>query len=171
MDNSHQSRPAEQQRRGLANAVVNVSFFAATYYAIDLQFLNTLAEYMDFQTRLVSPADGLDYGYMVSGGGGGTDRRCGDSRSDTNASMDSFVAQEEDGTFTGALGDLLAHRTDIIANAFFIKDYGSDELRFSSALAIDRLCIVVRTAERVCGGGGGVLFYRFNYVFLEEIRT
>lgn len=52
-------------------------------------------------------------------------------------------------TFTGALGDLLARRTDIIANPFFIKDYGSSELRFTSALYMDRLCIVVRAAEMV----------------------
>lgn len=56
---------------------------------------------------------------------------------------------DTDDSFTGALGDLLAHRTDIIANAYFIKDYGSSEVRFTSALYMDRLCIVVRAAELV----------------------
>lgn len=49
--------------------------------------------------------------------------------------------------FTGALGDLLAGRTDIIGNMFFQRDYGSRRLRFTAAIFVDRLCIVMRAAE------------------------
>lgn len=71
-------------------------------------------------------------------------------------------------TFTGALGDLLSGRTDLIMNTFFIKDYGSDRLRFTVQVYVDRLCIVVRAAELVSWGGGGNSPTRFRLFVIRE---
>jgi hypothetical protein len=59
--------------------------------------------------------------------------------------------QLDNGSFSGALGDLIAKRADFMANACFVKDYLTDNrLEFTNAINDDKLCIVVRTAALVC---------------------
>lgn len=55
------------------------------------------------------------------------------------------------GSFNGALGDLINRRADFMANACFLKDYLTDNrLEFTNAINDDKLCIVVKTAALVC---------------------
>lgn len=58
--------------------------------------------------------------------------------------------QEENGSFNGALGDVLYKRTEFIVNAIFIKDYETRDLEFSTYVYHDKLCVVVRSADMVC---------------------
>lgn len=60
-----------------------------------------------------------------------------------------FQCQQENGLFLGALGDLLYQRTEFIMNAFFIKDYETRDLQFTSAVYGDEMCVVVRSADLV----------------------
>ena len=55
------------------------------------------------------------------------------------------------GSFNGALGDLISRRADFMANACFLKDYLTDNrLEFTNSINDDKLCIVVKTAALVC---------------------
>ena len=59
--------------------------------------------------------------------------------------------QMPNGSFNGALGDLINRRADFMANACFLKDYLTDNrLEFTNAINNDKLCIVVQTAALVC---------------------
>lgn len=58
--------------------------------------------------------------------------------------------QEENGRFNGALGDVIYGRTEFTMNAFFVKDYETRDLEFSTAVNDDKLCVVVRSADLVC---------------------
>jgi hypothetical protein len=61
--------------------------------------------------------------------------------------------QLDNGSFSGALGDLINKRADFMSNACFVKDYLTDNrLEFTNAINDDKLCIVVRTAALVCMG-------------------
>lgn len=60
-----------------------------------------------------------------------------------------MAEQQQNGFYTGALGDLLYQRTEFIMNAFFIKDYETRDLQFTSAVYGDEMCVVVRTADLV----------------------
>lgn len=104
------------------------------YYGVDIEILRVLAQSLNFRPRLVEPTDRLAYGYKK-------ERRKKSGRS--------TVDDDDDTSFTGALGDLLSNRTDMILNGFFIKNYGSRRLRFTVGLYSDRLCFVVRAAEMV----------------------
>lgn len=52
-----------------------------------------------------------------------------------------FQWQQENGSYAGALGDLLYQRTEFIMNAFFIKDYETRDLQFTSAVYNDEMCV------------------------------
>lgn len=58
-------------------------------------------------------------------------------------------SQEENGTFNGGIGDIIYRRADFSVNGYFIKDYLSRELEFSAPSYNDKLCIIVRSADRV----------------------
>lgn len=60
-----------------------------------------------------------------------------------------MAEQLQNGSYAGALGDLLYQRTEFIMNAFFIKDYETRDLQFTSAVYGDEMCVVVRTADLV----------------------
>lgn len=57
--------------------------------------------------------------------------------------------KEPDGKFNGALGDVIYKRTEFTMNNFFVKDYETRLLEFSSSVFDDKLCIIVRTADLV----------------------
>lgn len=59
------------------------------------------------------------------------------------------ISQEENGTFNGGIGDIIYRRADFTVNGFFIKDYLTRELEFSAPSYNDKLCIIVRSADRV----------------------
>ncbi|KAG4074351.1 hypothetical protein HA402_008760 [Bradysia odoriphaga] len=53
------------------------------------------------------------------------------------------------GTFTGALGRLLTNKSDIGMTLFFIRDYGTTDIQFTTPIHQDQLCLVVRKAQRI----------------------
>ncbi|XP_037030197.1 uncharacterized protein LOC119070021 [Bradysia coprophila] len=53
------------------------------------------------------------------------------------------------GTFTGALGRLLTNKSDIGMTLFFIRDYGTRDIEFTTPIYQDQLCVVVRKAHRI----------------------
>jgi hypothetical protein len=57
----------------------------------------------------------------------------------------------ENGSFNGALGDIINKKAQLMANTVFVKDYLTNNLlEFTNAITDDKLCIVVQTAPRVC---------------------
>jgi hypothetical protein len=58
--------------------------------------------------------------------------------------------QQEDGSFNGALGDIINKRADFIINGCFVKDYLTNLLEFTVSISDDKLCIVTKTAAPVC---------------------
>lgn len=59
------------------------------------------------------------------------------------------ILQRPDGTFNGALGDIISKKADFIVNGCFVKDYETRLLEFTTAINDDKLCIVVQTASLV----------------------
>lgn len=60
-----------------------------------------------------------------------------------------YQRQQADGTFNGALGDIMNRRADFIVNGCFIKDYLTNLLEFTTPINDDKLCIVTKTAALV----------------------
>ncbi|XP_063702530.1 glutamate receptor ionotropic, delta-2-like [Culicoides brevitarsis] len=60
-----------------------------------------------------------------------------------------FGSQLPNGSFSGAIGRISRRETDFAMVGFFIKDYGTPELDFSTPLYSDQLCVVVKKAERI----------------------
>lgn len=57
--------------------------------------------------------------------------------------------QLDNGTFVGTLGDLLYNRADLCVNGFFVKDYESERLLFTTSILDDKICVAVKTPELV----------------------
>ncbi|XP_053699343.1 uncharacterized protein LOC128746319 [Sabethes cyaneus] len=53
------------------------------------------------------------------------------------------------GTFDGVIGRLMRHKSDVSFVGFFIKDYFSREIEFTSGVYTDELCCLVKKASRV----------------------
>ncbi|XP_055591638.1 uncharacterized protein LOC129743594 [Uranotaenia lowii] len=53
------------------------------------------------------------------------------------------------GTFSGSIGRLGRHESDIAVVGFFIKDYFSRDIEFTSAVYTDELCCMVKKASRI----------------------
>lgn len=89
------------------------------YTGVDAQVIELMAKYINFSPKTVSPSDGTSFGY-----------------------------KEFDGTFTGALGDLLYNGALIAGNSRFIKDYMTNEIEFLSPPAYeDSLCVIVAKSK------------------------
>ncbi|GFG28556.1 hypothetical protein Cfor_10698 [Coptotermes formosanus] len=91
-----------------------------TYTGMDASLLYSLAAYLNFTPIIRHTSDGEEYGY-------GT----------------------QNGTFTGAIGDIVHGRADISMNGVFIKVYGSDKIVFTHSAYSDKVCIIVPKANRV----------------------
>ncbi|XP_058063424.1 uncharacterized protein LOC131213406 [Anopheles bellator] len=57
-----------------------------------------------------------------------------------------FGFRTANGTFTGVLGGLLARRSWLSMNVYFLKDYETRDLLFSAAVYQDSLCVFVQAA-------------------------
>lgn len=57
--------------------------------------------------------------------------------------------QLDNGTFTGGLEEALKGRSAFLVNGYFIKDYETRDLEFSTAIGEDKLCVIVREADLV----------------------
>jgi hypothetical protein len=68
----------------------------------DGRVLNAIAKYMNFTPVIIPPEDKGKIGYRM-----------------------------ENGTFTGAMADLVNRRTDIAVNEIYLKYYGTDEIEFT----------------------------------------
>lgn len=55
----------------------------------------------------------------------------------------------ENGTFTGALGRLLTNQSDLGLSLFFIRDYGTTGIDFTTPIYQDQLCVVVQKAHKI----------------------
>ncbi|XP_052873208.1 uncharacterized protein LOC128278515 [Anopheles cruzii] len=65
------------------------------------------------------------------------------------ADSDLFGDRLPNGTFTGAIGRVVRHQTDIVFTGFFIKDYLARDLAFTASLYSDAVCCLVRKASRI----------------------
>lgn len=53
------------------------------------------------------------------------------------------------GSFTGAIGRLLTNQSDIGLSLFFIRDYGTTDIDFTTPIYQDKLCVVVQKAHKI----------------------
>ncbi|XP_046427041.1 uncharacterized protein LOC124183073 isoform X1 [Neodiprion fabricii] len=53
------------------------------------------------------------------------------------------------GTFTGTLGRLTYHQSDLAFNEFFVKNYGTENLEYTTYLSLDQICVIVPRRARV----------------------
>lgn len=60
-----------------------------------------------------------------------------------------FGFRQPNGSLTGALRTIQARESDIAFVGYFIKDYETRDVEFSSAVYSDELCIVVKKAGRI----------------------
>lgn len=90
------------------------------FHGSDAKILAVLANKMNFTPVLKVPNDGERYGY-----------------------------RSENGTFTGALGDIIYHRSVFVSNAMFLKDYETTDIDFTYPFKFDQLCIAVPKSELI----------------------
>jgi hypothetical protein len=91
------------------------------YVGMDGFFMRNLAKKMNFTAIADSPKDGKEYGYFF----------------------------EDNGTFTGTLGDILHDRADLSLNSRFVKDYGTNNIEFTIPVGFDSLCLIVPKARQL----------------------
>lgn len=118
------------------------------YFGLDVEVAKELARRLHFTWRARDTSDGMDYGFRVYIYKGADGHFAYSLYLCLSAHL---IFQGEDGTFNGGIGDIINGRADFTANGFFIKDYLSREVEFSTPTYSDKLCIIVRSAERVGG--------------------
>lgn len=60
-----------------------------------------------------------------------------------------FGFKQPNGTLTGALKTIQCRESDVAFIGYFIKDYETRDVEFSSPVYSDQLCIVVKKAGRI----------------------
>jgi ABC-type amino acid transport substrate-binding protein len=60
-----------------------------------------------------------------------------------------FGFKNPNNSFTGALRSLQARKCDIAFIGYFIKDYETRDVEFSSPLYSDQVCVIVKKANRI----------------------
>lgn len=90
------------------------------YVGIDINLLEFIAKKANMTNIVVLPTDSAQYGFKLP-----------------------------NGTYTGALGKLLMGDIDYINVNFFIKDYLTIDIEFSTSVTADNLCVIMRKAERI----------------------
>jgi hypothetical protein len=60
-----------------------------------------------------------------------------------------FGFRNPNGSFTGALKTIKSRASDVAFVGYFIKDYETRDIEFSSSLYSDELCLVTKKAERI----------------------
>ncbi|XP_014085843.2 glutamate receptor 1 [Bactrocera oleae] len=60
-----------------------------------------------------------------------------------------FGTRTNNGSYNGAIGRIIRFETDIILAGFFIKDYLTRDITFTSPVYTDELCCYVRKARRI----------------------
>ncbi|XP_011051279.1 PREDICTED: uncharacterized protein LOC105144210 [Acromyrmex echinatior] len=106
--------------------------YAEIFKEFDKKMLNTIAQDMNFQIKYVYPTDNQWFG-----------------------------SQLFNGTYVGAIGDIVYGRTDICFISFFVKKYSispKEDVDFSTYVDFDRICIVVPKATKI---PKGIRIYHF----------
>ncbi|XP_018374119.1 PREDICTED: uncharacterized protein LOC108768249 isoform X1 [Trachymyrmex cornetzi] len=106
--------------------------YADVFKEFDEKMLNTIAQDMNFQIEYVYPADNKWFG-----------------------------SQLFNGTYVGAIGDIVYGRTDICFISFFVKKYSispKEDVDFSTYVDFDRICMVVPKATKI---PKGIRIYHF----------
>lgn len=112
-----------------SNSETKVSLFSTndsqhlnwhSYQGVDGQMFSTMAHYMNFTPKITAPSNGEAYGFPLP-----------------------------NGTFTGALGDVIYKHVDISFNSRFIKHYNTADIEFSNPILSDKMCIIVPKAKPV----------------------
>jgi hypothetical protein len=62
---------------------------------------------------------------------------------------DLFGFKLDNGSFNGALGRIIAHKSDMALTGYFIKDYLTRDIEFTGAVYGDSLCVVVKKASKI----------------------
>lgn len=62
---------------------------------------------------------------------------------------DAFGSKLENGTFTGCLGRMINKKSDLALTGFFVKDYLSTDVEFTSSIYEDQLCLISKKASRI----------------------
>ncbi|XP_021937038.1 uncharacterized protein LOC110838290 [Zootermopsis nevadensis] len=87
----------------------------------DGRVLNIIAKYMNFTPVIIPPKQNEKIGYKL-----------------------------ENGTFTGAMADLISRRTDIAVNEIYLKYYGTDEIEFTMpAIRNQEVVVLVPKSARL----------------------
>jgi uncharacterized membrane protein len=91
-----------------------------SYHGVDGQMFSTMAHFMNFTPKIMNPSNADSYGFPLP-----------------------------NGTFTGALGDVIYKQVDISFNSRFIKHYNTADIEFSNPLFSDKMCIIVPKAKPI----------------------
>ncbi|KDR23415.1 hypothetical protein L798_05386 [Zootermopsis nevadensis] len=91
-----------------------------SYQGVDGQMFSTITHYMNFTPKITTPSNGEVYGFPLP-----------------------------NGTFTGALGDVIYKHVDISFNSRFIKHYNTADIEFSNPILSDKMCIIVPKAKPI----------------------
>ena len=91
-----------------------------SYHGVDGRMFATMVHFMNFTPQIINPPHQGAYGFPLP-----------------------------NGTFTGALGDIIYRRADISLNSRFLKYYNSTDIEFSKSLLSDKMCIIVPKARPI----------------------
>ncbi|XP_072757068.1 uncharacterized protein [Anoplolepis gracilipes] len=105
-----------------------------TYFfqGLDEIILETVAQHMNFTAIRMSPSDNQSFGHQLP-----------------------------NGTYVGAIGDVVNGKTDICFESFFIKKYSTDaeeDIDFTVYMDFDKICVIVPKALKI---PKGLRFYHF----------
>lgn len=90
------------------------------YGGLEGFMLTEVAKYLNFTPLVSEPPDGKRYGSI-----------------------------SRNGSITGSLGRVIRRNVSIAMNGYFIKDYGTDMIEFTTPFNTDNVCVVVPKAERI----------------------
>lgn len=90
------------------------------YQGLDGLVMESLINKMNITPRYVVPADGIQFGVKL-----------------------------DNGTITGALGEVVRKNSQIAGNSRFLTDYKTGDIEFSSTLYSERLCVVVPKHSKI----------------------
>ncbi|XP_029680584.1 uncharacterized protein LOC115246109 isoform X2 [Formica exsecta] len=96
------------------------------FQGLDEIILDTIAQRMNFTTRSIYPTDNKSFGRQLS-----------------------------NGTYVGAIGDVMYGRTDICFESFFVKKYSNnaeEDINFSVYIDFDKICVIVPKAMKIPKG-------------------
>ena len=92
------------------------------YYGADVNVVQAMAQYLNFTITKAEKS---------------------------NLNDDGFGSLQKDGSFSGAIGRILNHSSDIAFTTFFVKDYLTHDIEFTVAVHQDEMCVMVKKASKI----------------------